>query len=188
MSVETQSDTELIAAAAAGDRAAYDSFVARHQAAVYRFAWTLTRDAAKAEDALQETFIAAWRSAASFRDEASARTWLLAIARNAVNRLHRRRADEPADFASLEELGTMAGWGADDDPERSAMRRQNAGILRRALQSLPEEDHEIIVLRDLEGLSGEETAAVLGVTLAGMKTRLHRARLRLAAALRKEDS
>jgi RNA polymerase sigma-70 factor, ECF subfamily len=183
---DQKGDPELIASAAAGDRAAFDLLVARHQASVYRFAFMLTRDPAKAEDALQETFLSAWRGAGSYRAEAAARSWLLTIARNAVSRLHRRRAGEPEDFAPLDELGEMAGWGAGEDPEAAAIRRQDHGRLSRALQSLSDHDREILVLRDLEGFSGEETAEVLGISLPAMKTRLHRARLRLAAALRKD--
>lgn len=183
---DQKGDSELILSSASGDRAAFDELVARHQAAVYRFAYALTRDAARAEDAMQETFLAAWRTHSGFRGDSTPRSWLLAITRNAVIRQQRRRAGEPEDFTPLEELGAMAGWGAGDDPEKMAMRRQDRRLLMGALQSLAESDREILLLRELEEFTGDETAAILQIPLSAMKTRLHRARLRLAAALRSD--
>src|SRR5947199_361498 len=109
------SDETLLGRTAAGDRSAFERLVRRHQASVHRFARALAYDDADAEQALQETFLAAWRVAGRFRYDASARTWLLAIARHAIYRRHRRWADEPAGFASLRELGEAAGWGREDE-------------------------------------------------------------------------
>jgi RNA polymerase sigma-70 factor, ECF subfamily len=176
-------DAELIRRSAAGDCDAFAELVAGHDAAVFRFIRAVAPDAAAAEDALQETFLAAWSHAASFRGEASVRTWLLTIARNAVNRQHRRRVDEPHDLEPLSELGIAAGWG-DPDPEQMALQRESEQVVSRALDRLSAGDREILVLRDIEGISGEDVAAMLGLTLAAMKTRLHRARLRLAARVR----
>ena len=87
----------------------------------------------------------------------------------------------PVDARSLDELGVEAGWGAEDALE--VLARKDA--LRQAMATLDPEDQEILTLRELEGLSGPEAAEVLGLSLAAMKSRLHRARLKLAAALRK---
>ena len=179
-------DASLIARAAAGERAAFDAFVERHQAAVFRFTRGIAADAAAAEDALQETFLAAWRSASTFRGSGSARPWLFAIARNAVMRQYRKRVDEPDDLEPLSQLGDEAGWGSADDPEREAIESERREILRRAMATLAVADREILLLRDVEGLSGDEASTVLGITLATMKTRLHRARLRLIATVRNE--
>lgn len=180
------SDAELIASSARQDDGAFNALVERHQAAVFRFARSIAANDAAAEDALQETFLAAWNGAATFRGESSVRAWLFAIARNAVMRQHRRRVDEPADTESLSVLAERAGWGNDDDPEREAMRNEQRKIFERALRRLTPADREVLTLRDIEGLSGDETAEVLGVPLAAMKTRLHRARLRITAAVRNE--
>jgi RNA polymerase sigma-70 factor, ECF subfamily len=189
MSVEERSrDAELIDETARGDRAAFEELVSRHQAAVFRFARTIARSTPEAEDVLQETFLAAWRSAGSFRGESAVRSWLLTIARNATLRQQRRGAGEPEDHEPLEVLGARAGWGQEDDPEGLAIRRENREALRRAFESLPAGDREIVLLRDIEGFSGEETAAILQVGLTAMKSRLHRARLRMAAALRESRS
>lgn len=108
----------------------------------------------------------------------------MTITRNAASRIHRRRVGEPKLHVPLHELGESAGWGASDDPEYLASQEERRALLQRALGTLSEEDRSVIVLRDLEGLAGPESAAVLGLPLPTMKTRLHRARLRLMAALR----
>lgn len=156
----------------------------RHDAAVYRFLISLNAPPDEADDALQECFIAAWRSAGTYRGPGSARAWLFTIARNALRRRHRRRVAEPEEVASLEVLGERAGWGAGHDVLRSMEARET---LLWALDRLGEEDREVVVLRDVEGFSGEETAEILGLGVAAMKSRLHRARLRLLAALRERE-
>jgi RNA polymerase sigma-70 factor (ECF subfamily) len=174
-------DQALLRSSAAGDRGAFERFVLRHQAPVFRYLRSMAPNEADAEDALQEAFVRAWRSAGTYRGGASARGWILTVARNAVRRSQRRRAGEPASFETVESLGLSAGWGEEQDVLEGLARRD---LLRRALGSLPDEDREILVLRELEGFSGDEVADVLGITSAAMKSRLHRARLRLVVALR----
>lgn len=177
-------DRELMRRAAAGEASSFDEIVRRHQAAVYRFARAVTASREEAEDLLQETFLAAWKAAASYRGEASLRTWLLTIARHAAWRHRSRREREPVDAQPIDALGVEAGWGQ-DDPEGLAMSAERRARLAAALERLDPEDRIVIVLRDLEELTGEEAAAVLGIGVAAMKSRLHRARLRLAAELRR---
>lgn len=177
-------DEELLKRTAAGMREAFDELVVRHQAAVFRFARAATEGAAAAEDVLQETFLAAWRAAATFQGRSAVRTWLLTIARNQAWHQREREARLPMDDVPLPELGEAAGWG-DRNPEEGALRSQRRECLARALEALGPEEREILVLRELEELTGEETAAALGIGLAAMKSRLHRARLRLAAELRR---
>lgn len=139
---------------------------------------------ADAEDALQEAFLAAWRAAGAFAGTGSARAWMLTIARNALHRRYRRRAGEPVDVIPLDRLGAEAGWGAVDAPDQLVERLEDREILERALARLDQADREVLVLRDLEEFDGEETARLLGLSVGAMKSRLHRARLRLAAHLR----
>lgn len=179
-------DAQLLQRSASGDRAAFGSLVARHQASLFRFARAITRDAAAAEDVLQETFLAALRSAGAYRGEASVKTWLLTIARNKAYRAGRRRSGQPERFESLEALGAEAGWGALDSVDAVLIERQRRELFSRALAGLAPEDREMIVLRDLEGLGGEQVAELLRISLAAVKSRLHRARLRLAARVRQE--
>ncbi len=182
----TESDLDLLRRSASGVGSAFEVFMERHQASVFRFIRTLASERADAEDALQETFLAAWRSAGTFRGAGSARAWVLTIARNAVRRQHRRRVGEPAEFLSLDELGLQAGWGSETTPEDMATRLEERAILERALAGLSSEDRQTLILRDLEGFSGAEAAELLDLTLAAVKSRLHRARLRLTAALKEE--
>ncbi|HSK76247.1 MAG TPA: sigma-70 family RNA polymerase sigma factor [Thermoanaerobaculia bacterium] len=177
-------DADLIRRTAAGDHAAFDLLVRRHQAAVFRFARALAGQDGDAEDALQETFLAAWRGAAGWREQASVLTWLMSIARHAVYRQHRRRSGEPEDFAPLADLGLSAGWGSSEEPQRFLARLEDRDRLARALAALSAEDREVLVLRDVEGLSAHEAAQVLGLAEGAVRTRHHRARLRLLARLK----
>ncbi|MFN7982982.1 MAG: sigma-70 family RNA polymerase sigma factor [Vicinamibacterales bacterium] len=194
--LRAEDDLTLIQRSASGDRDAFEHLVERHQAAVYRFLRTIVRDPSSCEDALQETFLAVWRSASAFRGESSPRSWLLTIARNAAMRQHRRRAGEPQssdiapldDGVSLLDLGLAAGWGSPIDPEAAAIRGEQRALIVRALDALEPEDRRVLVLRDLEQMTGDEAAGVLGLTLPALKSRLHRARLRFAAHLRKETA
>ena len=177
------SDATLLARAAAGEPAAFDAFVLRHQASVFRFARTQVARADAAEDLLQQTFLSAWQAAGDFRGDGSARAWLFTITRHAGTRWRERDARAAIDDTPVDQLGLEAGWGG-PSPELQAMHRQMQACVTSALARLAPEDREILTLRDLEGVSGEEAAALLGVGLAAMKSRLHRARLRLAALVR----
>lgn len=180
---DTSSDRDLIAATVAGDRSAFERLVARHAAAVLRMATIVTGDASSAEDAAQQAFLSAFRNAASFRAEASFRAWLLTITRRAAYRVCKKQSrEEPMDEPMMQ-LGLEAGWGS-EDPEALAIAAERRDLLSSALASLAAPDQEVLVLRDVEGLRGAEAAEVLGIGERALKSRLHRARLRLAAALR----
>ena len=153
----------------------------RYTASVYRFLVSLQAVSDDAEDALQECFVSAWRSAATFRGSDSARGWLFSIARNALRRQHRRKVGEPDEMEPLEQLGVRAGWGASSD---FSVRLEVEDELEWAMGQLPREEREAVTLRDLEGLTGEEAAEALGLSLAAMKSRLHRGRLHLMGVLR----
>ncbi len=183
---DAETDSAFLQRAASGESAAFDVIVARHQAAVDRFIRTL--GGVDADDVLQETFIAAWRGAGSFRGTGSARSWLLSIARNAHRHQHRRRVDEPRAFVPLELLAQRAGWSADPAESRRTDAVLAADLLTQALAHLPPDEREVLVLRELEGFSGAEAAGVLQLTETAMKSRLHRARLHLAAAVYELDS
>lgn len=179
-------DLALLERSAAGERSAFDELVARHGAAVLRFARALTGSDAEAEEVLQRTFIDAWRGAATFTGRGDARSWLFTIARRAGARMRRRRAGEPELHDELSELGRAAGWGRDDAPLGAAIERRE--WVSKALERLAPADQELLVLVDVEGYSLAETATILELTVAATKSRLHRARLRLVAALRSESA
>lgn len=178
---------EVMARAARGEASARRELIARHQGAVYRLLRRLARDDAQAEDLTQETFITALEHLGAWRGEGTARGWLLSIARSRwlMSRRGTAARHEPAEDSSLEQLGLAAGWGAPMDPEALASQLEQRQVLERALAALDEEAREVLTLRELEELSGEETAQVLGLSLAAMKSRLHRARLALVATVKK---
>ena len=181
---EIQLDAGLLRQSAVGDRLAFLTFMTRHQAAVLRFCRTLAGSRQDAEDVLQETFLTAWRKAATFEGRGGARSWLLTIARRKFYRSARSPKPTPAgDVATLEELGAAAGWGRSDSSRRFGLDEQIE--LRRAFESLSRSDRQILVLRDLEGFSNAESAAILGIEVPAVKSRLHRARLRLMSRLTK---
>lgn len=182
MLAEVISDEELMIRVAARDTSALHEIVSRYRGRVYHIALAITGDSAAAEDALQETFLAVHRNAASFGG-AAFRAWLFTITRHEAARTQRRRIPIPMADETLEALGEAAGWGVDEQLDAHTMKSR----LAYALGRLSGEDREVLVLRDLEERSGDETAAALGLTLQAMKSRLHRARLRLAAELRGDD-
>jgi len=186
---EEDHDRNLLSRVVSGDRAAFDVLIAIHAGAMRSLARAIARDDALADDVTQEALIAAYRGAATYRASAGTlRGWLLAITRNAARRATRCRREEPRAEVEddLLQLGIHAGWGH-SDPE---LRLGDAEEIERIVQatgSLSLEDREVLLLRDFEGLSGEEAANALGLAVPAMKTRLHRARLRLLAALRQSE-
>jgi RNA polymerase sigma-70 factor (ECF subfamily) len=186
---QTDRNAKLMLAFASGDADAFTELVQRLQAPLFRYLRSIAHDDAAAEDAMQEAFVSVWRSAQSFREQSLFKTWLFRIGRNALLRQHRRRAGEPSEKVSLDELGLAAGWGVDKDAEVLSQRIADREQLRLALEQLTIDEREILMLRDVEGFSGDEVASLLELNLAAVKSRLHRARLRLKAALRnKEDT
>lgn len=189
---QVDADGELCRRAAGGDRQALTALVAAFRGPLYRFARRLTRDDALAEDVLQDTFLTAVRRIGDWRGKGTCRGWLYAIARSQVLMARRRKVGEPEAFdeveagAELPQLGLEAGWGAPMDPEALSARLEERALFERALGRLSGPEREVIALRDLEGLSGEDTAQALGLSLAAMKSRLHRARLALVAAVKRE--
>jgi RNA polymerase sigma-70 factor (ECF subfamily) len=183
-------DDDLVAAIAGGDRRAFEVLVCRYDQRLFRFARSLVRSDAEAEDVVQETFLSSWRSLTATEgapELSSVRGWLYAICRHAAYRRGRRRAGQPAEHEPLESLvtlGAQAGWGSEEAPEQLSAALESRDVVRRALLTLSDEDRDIVWLRDIGELSGEEAAEVLGISLAAEKSRLHRARLKLLAALR----
>ncbi len=149
---------------------------------------TRLADPSAVDDVVQDAFLAAWRDSAGYRGEASPRAWLFTIARRIADRHDqrgRRARSAPTEDVTLAQLAEAAGHGT-PDPERLVQRAEAQAALTRALGTLSAIDREIIALRDRAGLTGPEAAAALGLSLANTKIRLHRARLRLMAALREE--
>jgi RNA polymerase sigma-70 factor (ECF subfamily) len=155
----------------------FEHLIAEYGDRLYGAALRITGSAADAEDVLQETFLAAYEHRATFRGESSPTTWLYRIAVNAA--LQRVRQRRPTSY--LEDTGyeepRVTDWSSDltRRVETSELREQ----LERGISRLAEDVRVVVVLRDVEGLSAGETAQVLGISEAAIKSRLHRGRVLL---------
>jgi RNA polymerase sigma factor (sigma-70 family) len=170
-------DGELFARAKRGDTAAYEEIVNRYQQVAFRTAYVITGSAADAEDAAQEGFVKAYRALGTFRAGAEPRPWLLRIvaneARNRVRSTGRRHQLE------LRLAEGFRPGGAAPSPEAAAIAAEDRQRLLAQVNELSEEDRLVIASRYFLELSGEETAAALGIPEGTVKSRLSRALARL---------
>ena len=181
-----EDDDELVRRTLEGDLAAFEALVERHGPLVHRVvARIVGRDAA--EDVGQEAFLRAFHRLGQYRGGGAFRAWLLRIAHNsAVSWLERRR-DAPADpdaMAEALERDDGGGGRGPRTPAEALEQRERLDRLEAKLRLLRDEHRTVLVLRDVEGLSYDEVAAVADVPLGSVKGRLHRARLELIDLLR----
>jgi RNA polymerase sigma-70 factor (ECF subfamily) len=165
-------DRVLVDAARAGDVAAFSELVARHQLRVFRVALRMLGSEADAEDAAQEAFVQAWRGLERFRGDSSVSTWLYRIVTNRCLTILQARRPDAGDLADAPQVV--------EDPAERVIARERFAAVARVVAGLPAEQRAALVLRDFEGLSYDEAAEVLGVSLAAVKGRIHRARLTVA--------
>jgi len=185
---ELDSDRNLLERIRRGDKAACNECVQRHAPGIYRLAVRLVRDPSEAEDVMQETFLNAFKAIDRFDGRSELRTWLYRIAYNAAMMRFRKKRPEFVSIDSSEDPDDaipaprrFLDWSsrAEDELQRAELRAE----LEKAIGELPEKLRAVFVLRELEGLSTDETATTLGVTIEAVKTRLHRARLWLRESL-----
>jgi RNA polymerase sigma-70 factor (ECF subfamily) len=177
---ERASDSELLGRIAAGDRGAFEALYHRFARPVFGLALRRLGDRDRAEEAVQETFAAVWRSARSYRpDRGPGAPWLYAVARNAIVDRFRSRGDALADLP--ESPSTDAG------PEESAEAGWIAWRVHRALEELPPTEREVLELAYWSGLSQSEVAAFLNIPLGTVKTRTRSALHRLSGVLDDEE-
>lgn len=179
-------DRALIEAARGGDREALEAFIERQQARVLRFGMKMCRDPEDARDVAQETLLAAARGIGRFREAASPSTWLFTIARSFCIKKRRRSKFAPATLLPLDgDEGTAALDVPDGGrgPEQALEDRRLAAALDAAIAALDPKYREVLLLRDVEGLKAAEVAAVTGLGVEAVKSRLHRARLQVRERL-----
>lgn len=165
--------------------------VAEHRPYLVRFARRRLRDAALAEDVVQDTLVAALRGAARFEGRASLRTWLTGILQRRVADAVRRESRQPrasaieAEVPEVDAVAPPAEVAADlpwidrHDPQHTLELRQSLAAVERCLARLPADSARIVRLREVEGMSNDETARELGLSPARVAVALHRARARL---------
>ncbi len=188
-------DAELVARSQKGDGAAFATLVTRHQRQLYRLAMRMTQSEADANEVLQEAFLNAWQKLPLFRGEAQFSSWLYRIAANsALMRLRRkRRAPDGVPDQPLELTGPkFTSDGQHAEPPRSDWsQRADDKLLSTelgkhidaAVKQLPDDYRTVFLLKDVDGLSNEEIADALELTVPAVKSRLHRARLALREQL-----
>ena len=181
------SEADLVRRLKSGDESAFAELVKHFETRVYSLARGLTRTEADAEDALQDTFLSVFRNIGRFKGNASLSTWIYRIAVNsALMKRRRQRKDDrtvsiddymPAFDGEGHRLAAVPDWHPSVDA--LLLNKELGGLLRGWIAELEPAYRTVFVLRDQEGLGNEEVAEVLGLSVAAVKSRLHRARLYL---------
>jgi RNA polymerase sigma-70 factor, ECF subfamily len=177
----TQGDEDLVRIAQAGDNRAFDELVRRYRDKVYRLSYKILRHEEDAAEALQDAFLSAYRGLKNFKVESTFSTWLYRIATNASLMKYRRRREG---HVSLEQSQSPDGsgeplqipdWSA--QPLGDLLNSETREVMQEGIAKLPEELRTVFVLRDIEELSNAEVAEILNLSVAAVKSRLHRARI-----------
>lgn len=192
LSAHDFAESDLIERLKARESAAFDTLIGLYSNDIFAMLYRLTENAEEAADLTQETFVSVLRSVDRFRGDSSIRTWLFRIAinesRNRFRWWKRRRRDQTVSLDALvgatEMLvgDSLADNGA--SPEDNALRRERESALRGALIDLPMVYREAIILCDVEGMSYEETATALDISLGTVKSRISRGRQELRRRLK----
>jgi RNA polymerase sigma-70 factor (ECF subfamily) len=184
---QPQPEAFSLPALRAGDRSEFARLVEAYSGVIYRLAIKMLENSQDAEDVLQDTFIKAYRALPSFDGRSSLSTWLYRIATNEALMLLRRRKhvsislDDPSDGEQEQEPLEIIDWCC--LPENELLSAEARAHLDRAIERLPASLRVVFLLRDIEGLSTQETGEVLNLSETAVKTRLSRARLRLREQL-----
>jgi RNA polymerase sigma-70 factor (ECF subfamily) len=183
-------DQDLVEKAREGDYQAFEALVNRYEAKVYRLGIRMLRNPEDAEDALQETFLQVHRGLKGFAGRSTFSTWLFRLATNVCLMKIRHRETEPANLLPLEEYLPRHEEGVHpqiqdwpDKPEEMLLNKESREKMLEALGKLPAEYRAVFILRDIEGFSNAEAGEALGISVAAVKSRLHRARLTLRGML-----
>ena len=184
VSPEVEEELQLITRARAGDTGAFSQLISRYEGKIFRLAMNITQNREDAEDVLQEAFIKAYQHLDQFQGNSRFYTWAVRIAVNqALMKLRKRRSDRTVSLDEQIDTGEdtmvreIAAW--DPDPEEQFSREELHGILTEAIDGLEPIYRTVFNLRDVDGLSTEETAEALELSIPAVKSRLLRARLQL---------
>ena len=181
---DASEELQLVQAAKRGDITAFEQLVKRYDRNVFRIAQHITQNREDAEDVVQDAFLKAYQNLAQFQGNSKFYTWLVRIAVNeALMKLRKRKSDKTVSMDEDVETedGSVPREIADWSPNPEQLFKQSElnEILTKTIQGLPAGFRTVFVLRDVEGLSTEETADMLGLSIPAVKSRLLRARLQL---------
>jgi RNA polymerase sigma-70 factor (ECF subfamily) len=178
----------MISAILAGDKDLYHELIQPYELSVYRMALSFVKDESEAEDVAQEAFLKAFRNLANFRGHSKFSTWLITITLNEARGRLRRQAkvrmeslDEAPEEGGKVSPALLRDWR--EIPSEALERREVRALLQKAIEELAPIYREVLVLRDIEELSVEETAGALAISISSVKVRLHRARIMLQKEL-----
>lgn len=177
------SDAELVVLAQDGRTEAFDELVRRYQDRVYRLCIKILRNEDDASEAMQDAFFSAYRGIGRFKAESTFSTWLYRVATNAALMKYRRRRDGHVSYEQSQsaqpdaEPLAIADWTT--QPLDDVLDNETREILSREVEGLPENERTVFLLRDVMEQSNDEVARELGLTVAAVKSRLHRARVHL---------
>ena len=183
-----EEEARLVREIRAGDGDAFETLVREHQTRVYNLALRMTGSEEDAQDIAQETFLKAWRTMGKYRGECSLGSWLYRIASNlSIDLLRKNKRQQREKIVSLEDNGedgrTLELPDLREEPQTILEREENRRAVWACLEKLPEEQRLILVLRDVNGLSYEEIGASMGLEMGTVKSRIFRAREKLANLL-----
>lgn len=181
----SSAEGRLVASLKGGDHAAFEEVVRQYESKVYSLARGLTRNDEDAQDAVQDTFLSVFKNVKSFKGGSSLSTWIYRITVNAaLMKIRRRRHDERTvsideAMPTFDEDGHRVASLPDWNPlaDEMLLNKELGGHLRQAIEALEADYRTVLIMRDQEGLDNEEVAAVLGLSVAAVKSRLHRARI-----------
>lgn len=183
----TQTDEELVRLGQAGDTRAFDELVDRYRDKVFRLSFKILRHEEDAAESMQDAFLSAFRGLKNFKIESTFSTWLYRIATNAALMKYRKRRDGHVSLeqsqSSNEDAEPMQLTDWSTQPVQDLLDSETRDVMEEGIQRLSEELRTVFVLRDVEGLSNTEVAEVLHLSVAAVKSRLHRARLELRGRL-----
>ena len=186
--MEREADLNLIERLRGGDAGALEILMGQYTPRLYRLSYGITRNAADAEEVVQDAFLTLFSKIHKFEERAGLGTWLYRVTTNAA--LMKRRGKRAEREVSLESMlpkflsnGSRAGdqtllmadWS--QNPEAELRSQETRAIVNRAIDALPEQYRAVLILRDIEGLSNEEVAEALGESVAAVKSRVHRGRM-----------
>ena len=182
--MERPAEADLARAVLAGEAQAFERFVEHFRSKVFHYSWLMCGKPEDAEEVAQETLWNAFERFASLRDPERVRAWIFRIAKNACLMQRRRSVFAPAHELSLDDLTPDAEpSGPSEAPDAGYLRSELRAVLDRVILELPQPYRAVVLLRDLEELSTEETAQVLELGADVVKTRLHRGRVALRQKL-----
>lgn len=180
-------ERDLIRAAARGDSGAFEALMTPYEKKIYCLCLRMTGNPHDGEDAAQEAMLRIWQKIGQYREEASFSTWVYRVTASAcADALRKRRRETGTSLENLREQGFDAPDGG-QTPAQAMEAGERRQAMANAVSGVPEQMRSVFLLRDVHGLSVEETARVLGISQGTIKSRLSRAREKIAAALRRSE-